>query len=469
MTVIKEAKAIESLLAAYAEFERTDAARSAWLNAVRKDAIAAFEEMGFPTLQDEEWRFTSVAPIANTTFESATPGKVQLTTAEIEQFLFGAKGALLVFVNGRFDANLSQRRNLPDNIIACSLADAMDRHRAIVEKHLARVADHREHGLIALNTAMIRDGAFIHIPREAIVREPIHVLYLSTPGDRPSASHPRTLIVAEPFSQATLVETYAAPAESVYLTNAVTEIVAEENAVIDHYKVERESDNAFHVHVRQLRQARSSSVSSHTLSFGGGLVRNDINTVLDGENANCVFNGLYVQHGEQHVDNHLRVDHAKPHCNSWEYFKGILSDKSKAVFTGRIIVRKDAQKTDAKQSNANLLLSEEASIDTKPQLEILADDVKCTHGATVGQVDDEAVFYLRSRGVPLDAARSLLVYAFAGESIGQVRIPALRDKLQDLLAARLAHGESLTFGRPFEYSDDFGEIVRAADQRRHTS
>ncbi|MCA9257070.1 MAG: Fe-S cluster assembly protein SufD, partial [Phycisphaerales bacterium] len=245
-------------------------------------------------------------------------------------------------------------------------------------------------------------------------------------------------------------------------------IVAKENAVVDHYQVQRETPDTYHLSTRQVYLSRSGNVSSHTLAFGGKLVRNDINALLDGEGANCMFNGLSVLRDSQHVDNHLRVDHAKPHCNSWEFFKGIYDDKSRGVFTGRIIVREDAQKTDAKQSNMNLLLSRDAVIDTKPQLEILADDVKCTHGATVGQLDEEAIFYLRSRGVSEEAARSLLIYAFAGESVGQVRIASLRDKLQALLSSRLAHGESLTFGRPFEYSDDFADVVRHADRRRET-
>ncbi|MBK8270217.1 MAG: Fe-S cluster assembly protein SufD [Planctomycetes bacterium] len=282
-------------------------------------------------------------------------------------------------------------------------------------------------------------------------------------------SHPRLLVVAEDTAQATIIETHAWLGDAKYFTNAVAEFDLAENAIIDHYKVERESDSAYHMAARSVRLGRSGNMSSHTLSFGGGLVRNNIHAYLGGEGANVMFNGLYVLRGTQHVDNHLRVEHAKPHCNSWEYYKGILGDQSRGVFTGRIIVHEGAQKTDAKQSNANLLLSPDALIDTKPQLEILADDVKCTHGATVGQLDDEAIFYLRTRGVNMDAARSLLIYAFAGESIGQIRVPVLRDRLQDLLAARLPHGESLTFGRPYEYSDDFVEIVRSADRRRHNS
>ncbi len=454
------------------EFEQFEASAPTgdWLRPIRKAAIARFAEIGFPTLRDEEWRFTNVAPIANTAFERATTPGERVDFTELAPYRFDEPDEhLFVIVNGRFDTKLSAKGALPFGITVCGLAEAMTTHRPLVEAQLTRIADHRDQAFAALNTALFEDGVFIHVPRNAILTAPIHVMFATVPGAQPAVAHPRLLVVAEENCQASIVETHAGLSESKYLTNAVAEFVLGENAIIDHYKIERECDAAFHIATRQMQLSRSSNMSTHTLSFGGGLVRNDVNAVFGGEGGNCMINGLYVQRGTQHIDNHLRVDHAMPHCNSWEYYKGILGDDSRAVFTGRIIVREGAQKTDAKQSNANLLLSNNAQIDTKPQLEILADDVRCTHGATIGQLDDDAIFYLRTRGVSADAARSLLVYAFAGESIGQVRIASLRDRLQDLLAARLPHGESLTFGRPYEYSDDFVEIVRSADRRRHTS
>lgn len=451
-------------------FARSPAAQEAdWLLPVRRAAMARFGALGFPTTADEEWRYTSVARIAGTRFEPPDAAAARPTHADLRPFLLGeTEAAVLVFVDGRYDAGLSSARGLPDGVRARSLAEAIRTERKLVEPHLARHARYQDQAFTALNTAFLEDGAFLHVSRGTIVERPIHLLYLCSGPDRPIVTHPRSLIVAGAHSQVTLVETYAGLADAVYFSNAVTEIVTGENAVIDHYKVERESDRACHVMTRQIRQARNSNVSSHTLSFGGGLVRNDINTLLGGEGCNCMLNGLYILNGDRHVDNHLRVDHASPHCNSWEYFKGILADRSRGVFSGRIIVREDAQKTDAKQSNMNLLLSDTATVDTRPQLEILADDVKCTHGATIGQVDEDAVFYLQTRGVSEQAARSLLIYAFAGESIGQVRIAPLRGQLQDLLSTRLPHGDTLRFGRPFEYSDDFSETVRSTDRRRET-
>lgn len=460
----------DAWLAEFEQFEAGAGKSADWFKPIRKAAIASFADQGFPTLRHEEWRFTNIAPIVGTAFMRPPADAARVDRSELRPYRFGESDAnLYVIVNGRFDAALSTKGKRSDGITVCSLADAMSSHRQLVEAHLGRHAGVRDSAFSALNTAFIEDGAFLHVPKHVVSKEPIHLLFVTTPTADAIVTHPRILVLAEENSQATIVESYAGLGETKYLTNSVAEFVLGENAIVDHYKIERESDAAFHMATRQMQLARSSNMSSHTLSFGGGLVRNDVGAYFGGEGGNCMLNGLYVQRGEQHVDNHLRVDHAKPHCNSWEYYKGILDDESRAVFTGRIIIREGAQKTDAKQSNANLLLSNNALVDTKPQLEILADDVKCTHGATVGQLNDEAIFYLRTRGVSQDAARSLLIYAFAGESIGQVRVAPLRDRLQELLAARLAHGESLTFGRPYEYSDDFNEIVRNADRRRHTS
>jgi len=256
--------------------------------------------------------------------------------------------------------------------------------------------------------------------------------------------HPRILLVAEPGSQASVVETYAGLGEGVYFTNPVTELVAGENAVLDHYKVVRESPATFHIGLLRIQQGRSTNVTTHVSNFEGGLVRNDFHAVMDGEGGECTINGLTMIEGTQHVDNHLRVEHAKSHCRSWEYFKSVLDGSSRSVFTGRIVVHKDAQKTDAKQTNMNLILSDEALADSKPQLEIFADDVKCTHGATIGQVDADAIFYLRSRGLSAEAARSLLVYAFAGESIGQIKVEGLRRNLDSLILSRLPRGDGLS-------------------------
>ena len=431
-----------------AQFERIEEASSrngqAWLLPIRRAAMARFVELGFPTTKHEEWRSTNVARIANTVFELENSGAVDVSRGELEPFTFGdSAGGLVVFVNGRFAPELSLIPRLPDGVKVGSLAEAMQTDPGLVEPHLARHACYQQQPFTALNTAFMEDGAFVYVPKGKVVVEPIHLLFLTTASERALVTHPRNLIVAEPSSQVTVVETYAGLGDGVYFTNAVTEIIARENSVIDHYKIVREGGAAFHMATLQLHQERSSTVDAHTVCLGGILVRNDINTVLDGEGCECTLNGLYLVIGKEHVDNHLVVDHASPHCNSREFFKGILDGHGRGVFSGRIIVRKDAQKTDAKQTNRSLLLSQDARVESKPQLEILANDVKCTHGATIGQVSEEALFYLRSRGLSKEAARSLLVFAFAGECLDRVRIKPLRAQLETLLLARLPQGNLL--------------------------
>jgi Fe-S cluster assembly protein SufD len=325
---------------------------------------------------------------------------------------------------------------------AGSLATALNSDSALVEPHLARHAGYQDHPFVALNTAFLQDGAFVSIPRGKAVERPIHLLFVSTHDRRGTAtvSHPRNLILAGDDSQAMVIESYIGLNNALYFTNAVTEIVAGENAVVAHYKLQRESEEAFHISTVQASLSHNSNFSSHSIDLGGALVRNDVNAVLDGKGIECTLDGLYMVAGRQHVDNHTRIDHVKPHCSSRELYKGVLGGRSKGVFNGKIYVHKDAQKTDAKQTNKNLLLSEDAVINTKPQLEIYADDVKCTHGTTIGQLDQEAIFYLRSRGIDLEAARGLLTYAFASEMIGRIKVEPVRAQLETLLLTRLPEG-----------------------------
>jgi Fe-S cluster assembly protein SufD len=329
-------------------------------------------------------------------------------------------------------------RSLPAGVSAGSLAEAVTSGSSTLESHLARYAGFTNHAFVALNTALVEDGAVVSIDKDVVLAEPIQLVYLSVPGGRPTVSHPRTLILAGQKSQASVVEIYAGPDGTAYFTNAVTEIVAREGALLEHYKVQSEGDKAFHVATVQAVQDRGSVVTSHNVSLGGALARNDINSVLDAEGAECFLNGLFIADGKQHVDNHTLLDHAKPNCASRELYKGILSGQASGVFNGKIIVRKDAQKTNAIQSNKNLLLSGESVINTKPQLEIFADDVRCTHGATVGQLDQEALFYMRSRGIPARQSRDLLTHAFAAELLDAMRWQPLREALDDELRRRLA-------------------------------
>jgi Fe-S cluster assembly protein SufD len=342
----------------------------------------------------------------------------------------------LVFVNGSFVAELSRVDHLPKGVVAGSLAKAMADEPELVADYLARQRHLRDHAFTALNTAFLRDGAYVFVPRGVIVEEPLYLISLSSCGGEACVLHPHNLIVAEEASQLRLVEYYAGLGEGVSFTNAVTEVAAGPNAVVDHYKVQREGLEAFHIATSYVELARGTNFSSHLVSLGGGLVRNEIHARLGAEGGCCTLNGLYLATGKQHVDNHTEIDHALPNCQSHELYKGILDEQAHGVFNGKIFVRQDAQKTDAKQTNQTLLLSDSAVIDTKPQLEIFADDVKCTHGATVGQLSDEAIFYLRSRGIGLAEARSLLTFAFANDIVRRIGVEPIRAQLQDVLLVR---------------------------------
>ena len=411
-----------------------------WLQDLRERAAARFSTLGFPTVREEEWRFTNVSPIANREFARAAPAAV--TDAELAAVPFGAAANRLVVVNGRFSAELSRLNALPAGVRAGSLASfingGLQADSEFAQRYLGQLADFNDRPFAALNTAFVDDGAYLHIPDKVVVEEPIQILFLSTGAAGAAAfiSYPRCLIVAGDRSQARIVETYVGDGE--YFSNAVTEVFAGESAVLDHYKVQQESGSAFHIASMHVHAARSANVSSHSFSLGGRLVRNDVLATLDGEGAEVTLNGLYLADGDRLVDNHTTIDHARPHCPSHEVYKGILGGRARAVFNGKIIVRQDAQKTDAKQTNRALLLSDDALINTKPQLEIFADDVKCTHGAAIGQLDDDAIFYLRARGLTFFEARDMLIHAFAGEILDRVQVPALKSGLESELYAQLA-------------------------------
>ncbi len=436
MTATETSTAANSYLR---DFTGTDSGSDApgpdWLRGLRGTGAASFAKTGFPTRRDEEWRFTNVSPIAETPFTLATKAGSTLTSDALAAYTYdGMGGTQLVFVNGHFQADLSSAE-FPKGVTVSTLAQAMTGNAAVVEAHLGKYAAPDSQAFVALNTAALEDGAFVQIARNAVIEDPIHLLFVSAPHGGPTVSHPRTLIVAEENSQATLVESYSGTADGVYFTNAVTEIVARENSVLDHYKVQRESLKAFHVATMALDLAKTTNFSSHSVGLGGLLVRNDANAYLGGEGIECTLNGVYLGKGKQVIDNHTAIDHALPHCNSHEIYKGILDDQSRGVFNGKIFVREDAQKTDAKQTNQTLLLSPTAQIDTKPQLEIFADDVKCTHGATIGQLSAEAQFYLQARGIPKDQARALLTYAFASDIVSRIKIDAIRAQLDQVLLA----------------------------------
>ncbi len=403
------------------------------LASIREDAARRFDELGFPARRDEEWRFTNVSSIAKTQFAPAPSGLNAREAEQFEQRLYPhAGGPRLVFINGRHSPALSSGGKLPWGIRATPLREA----NGTLEAHLTRYADYQDHAFVALNTAHFEDGAYIEIPPGTVVDEPIHLVFLATGGDVPVSSHPRSLIVIGAGSHATVVESYLGRGAK-YFTNAVTEIVAGDHSVVDHYKLQEEDERSSHIATLQIQIGRDANFSTHSISLGGGgLVRNDINAVL-AEGSDATVNGLYLASGSQHIDNHTAIDHAKPYGMSHELYKGILGGTSTAVFNGKIIVHKDAQKTDAKQTNRNLVLSENATIHTKPELQIHANDVRCTHGATIGQLDPEAIFYLQSRGITKEQARDLLLHAFARDVIDRVKVGPVRARLEHMLLERL--------------------------------
>ena len=421
-----------------AAVERRPQGAPRWLQDLRDRAASHFATLGFPTTRDEEWRFTSVAPIASTEFVPAADAS-GVTEQDLSRFNYADAAHRIVIVNGRFSAELSRLKGLPAGVRVMSLAAAIADRVDIVQRYFGQLADFNERAFAALNTALAVDGAFVYIPDGIVVEEPVQIVFTATgTASTPTLVSARALIVAGDRSQSRVVENYVGAAGQVYFTNGVTEVVAGEHAVVDHYKVQHESETAYHIASMHLHAARSSNFTSHSFSLGGKIVRNDAIAVLDGEGAECTLNGLYLADGDRLVDNHTTIDHAKAHCPSHEVYKGILGGKARAVFNGKIIVRPDAQKTDAKQTNRALLLSDNASINTKPQLEIFADDVKCTHGAAIGQIDEDALFYLRARGLTFFEARDMLIHAFAGEILDRVQVEPLKRALEEDLYTQLA-------------------------------
>lgn len=431
------AQPVEAYLEKFRRFE-TEASQPKWLLPLRKAGLARFSEIGLPTLQDEDWRFTNVAAIAKLPFHPSFDPTTGVTAAELADFAFAKQpGSRLVFVNGHFAPQLSLVTALPEGVKVGSLAAALASDGAFLEKHLGRYAQSADNGFAALNQTFFLDGGLVHVPPGKSVEAPIQFVYVSTAKQSGASFHPRNLVIAEANSRVTVLESYVSLGGAGYFNNAVTELFAGENAHLEFVKFQDEAADAFHIAAFHGEFGRASHVNVHSFALGAKLSRNNIRTKLAGEGLECILNGLYLTRGEQLADHHMIVEHAQPHCASHEYFNGILDDKSKGVFHGRILVRPIAQKTDAKQTNKNLLLSDDASANTKPQLEIYADDVKCTHGATIGQLNDESIFYLRSRGIGPETARRMLIHAFAGEIIERIQHEPAREELDKLVWERL--------------------------------
>jgi Fe-S cluster assembly protein SufD len=409
-----------------------------WFEPVRRAALDRFAATGFPTPRDEEWRFTPVAPIAQARWRQAT-GSTKVTRDQLDPFIFGhPEWTTLVFIDGAYSENLSSLGRPGQGVRAGSLAEAMRADGALLEKHLARHAPIESSPFTALSTAFMRDGGFLYVPANTDLAQPVHLVFVMTGESAGSVAHPRNLIVIERGARASVIESYVTVAPgATYWTNAVTEVVAGPNSWLEHTRIQRESEQAYHVGLTHVEQQRDSHYRSFAMAMGGALARHNLHTRLSGENVETLLYGLYLTRGEQLADTHSVIYHDQPNCRSWEVYKGILDGRSRAVFNGKVFVKPEAQKTDAKQTNRNLLLSDTAKVHTKPQLEIFADDVKCTHGATVGRLDDIALFYARSRGVPAGEAQRLLTYAFAAEVIEEVALEPVRNELERLVRERL--------------------------------
>ena len=416
-----------------------------WVARLRSQALERFADIGFPTPRQENWKYTNVAVLERQAFSIVPPVQAaSVSLTQLEAVLIQDFAAhRFVFIDGRYTPTLGAGGGLPTGVTVASLAATLERDAARLEPFLGQQTAGDQHGFAALNAALLADGAFVHLAKDAVADQPIHLVFVSTPHGAPVMTAPRNLIVAEAGSQATVIEHYVALADATYLTNAVTEVVAAARARVEHYRVQQESTQAFHVGGLHVHQGRDSAFTSYGADLGGLLVRNDVQATLDAEGAECELNGLYIVDGRRHVDNYTFVDHARPRGTSREFYKGILDGRGRAVFNGRVRVRPDAQRTDARQMNKNLLLSKDAEVDTKPQLEIYADDVKCSHGATVGQLDANALFYLRSRAIDEAAARDLLTYAFAHDVLSRFKLAPVRSQLERKLTTRLLHGRSV--------------------------
>jgi Fe-S cluster assembly protein SufD len=435
----------DTFLAAYTERERRGAVDGpAWLREARRAAIDRFAEWGLPSTRDEEWKYTSLAPLVATPLDLAADATREVPSEEdLARFSMGpASWSRLVFVDGRYVAKLSTIRPLPPGGRLGSLAEALITDEPTVRAHLAAEPSAAESPAAfgALNAAFWPDGAFLHVPAGVSLEEPIQLLFVATAPQTPRADHPRSLIVLEPESRAVLVESYVALGDEAYLTNVSTEIALGPGAVLDHHRIVLEGRQGFHVGRTRVRQGPDSRFASCAVTLGGRLVRNDIDARLDAEGAECALNGLFVVGGVQHVDTHTVVDHVQPRTTSRQLYKGVLDGRARGVFNGRVVVRPGANGTDAHQTNKNLILSDGVEVDSKPQLEIFADDVKCSHGAADGQLAEDAIFYLESRGLDEVAARTLLTHGFANEVLGRIRVEPVRVWCEERLRGRLRGG-----------------------------
>ena len=426
----------EQYLAAFKQMS-AGACGPSWLRELRQAGIASFAALGFPTVKNEEWKYTNLEPIAAQAFARANGEAKPLDGGEIfSRSMIETSAPRLVFVNGVYTAELSQATGLPQGLGLHRLADFIRSDENAIASQLGHHASTERQPFVALNTAFFQDGAVVSVAPGCRLNQPIYLVFVSTSPSQPVISHPRILIVLGAGSEAKIVESYLGVDGNAYFCNAVTELLSAQDAIVEHYRLQQESDRGYHVGTLEVTLERGCRFAAHALTLSGLLVRNNVRVVLNGEDSQCILNGLYLGDGKQHIDNFTEIEHVKPRATSLELYKGVLSGSSHGVFNGKIVVHKDAQKSDARQTNKNLLLSPNAVVNTKPQLEICADDVKCSHGSTIGQLDADAIFYLRSRGLDVAEARSLLSFAFASDVVGRITIESLRQRLDAYLIER---------------------------------
>lgn len=407
------------------------------LHQTRRAALEEFQNAKFPTVKDEEWKYTNISSLLNYKFVDVIGKSFKSENVNLGKYLFNRENFYtIVFINGVYDEVNSQELDEP-GITLCNLKTAIKKYAEEINLHIGKFAKAEDSIFTALSTASLNDGVFLKVKSGKALDKPVQVLYVNSGGDN-LLIQPRNLFVIGKNAQAKIVESYYSEGESEYFTNSVTETYVDQNGILEHVKIQEESLKAYHISTTEIDVEKESTYASYNINFGGNIVRNDLNARFNGEYAHCTLNGLYLAHGQQHIDNHTLIDHAVPNCESHEMYKGVLDDSSRAVFNGKVHVRKDAQKTNAFQENKTVILSENARIDTKPQLEIFADDVKCSHGATIGKLSEEGLFYLRARGIGEELAKTMIINAFANDAVHSISIPDVRDRIEERVAIKLA-------------------------------
>ena len=426
----------EKLVSSFIAFENQISLDNTFVHSMRTDALAHFETKGFPEKKEEAWKYTSLKKVLKEDFSVFTKTEHALEYKDVQPyFIHDIDSYKIVFVDGKYASHLSQTTH--DGIDICLMSTALEKpkYRSVIENYFNKIVE--KNSLTSLNTAFVNEGAYIHITKNKLVEKPIQIIHFSTGNEAALLLQPRNLIVVDENAHVQIIERHQSLTDNPTLTNSVTEIFAAKRGIIDYYKVQNDRNNASLIDSTFIDQGRESHVSVHTFSFGGKLTRNNLNFYQNGEHMDSTLKGVTIIGDKQHVDHNTLVHHIEPNCESHQDYKGIFSDSSVGVFNGKVLVNKEAQKTNAFQSNNNLLVNDKATINTKPQLEIFADDVKCSHGCTIGQLDENAMFYLRARGIPEKEAKALLMYAFANNVLESVKIPQLKNRINKLIAKKL--------------------------------